>query len=65
MNRNQLKYFVAAAESRSFTKAADLQFVANSFYALRFCTPEGYTAMITFAHADNTVKSIDLYAPGM
>lgn len=42
---------------------ADLQFVANSFYALRFCTPEGYTAMITFAHADNTVKSIDLYAP--
>ncbi len=44
---------------------ADLQFVANSFYALRFCTPEGYTAMITFAHADNTVKSIDLYAPGM
>ena len=44
---------------------ADLQFVANSFYALRFCTPEGYTAMITFARADNTVKSIDLYAPGM
>ena len=44
---------------------ADLQFVANSFYALRFCTPEGYTAMLTFAHADNTVKSIDLYAPGM
>ena len=42
---------------------ADLQFVANSFYALRFCTPEGYTAMLTFAHADNTVKSIDLYAP--
>ena len=30
---------------------------------VRFCTPEGYTAMITFAHADNTVKSIDLYAP--
>lgn len=23
MNRNQLRYFVAAAESRSFTKAAD------------------------------------------
>ena len=23
MNRNQLKYFVAAAESRSFTKAAE------------------------------------------
>lgn len=44
---------------------ADLQFVANSFYALRFCTPEGYTAMLTFARADNTVKSIDLYAPGM
>lgn len=43
---------------------ADLQFVANSFYALRFCTPEGYTAMLTFARADNTVKSIDLYAPG-
>ena len=42
---------------------ADLQFVANSFYALRFCTPEGYTAMLTFARADNTVKSIDLYAP--
>ena len=40
-------------------------FVANSFYALRFCTPEGYTAMLTFARADNTVKSIDLYAPGM
>ena len=44
---------------------ADLQFVANSFYALRFCTPEGYTAMLTFARADNTVNSIDLYAPGM
>ena len=44
---------------------ADLQFVANSFYALRFCTPEGYTDMLTFARADNTVKSIDLYAPGM
>ena len=44
---------------------ADLQFVANSFYALRFCTPEGYTAMLTFAHADNTVAYIDLYAPGM
>ena len=44
---------------------ADLQFVANSFYALRFCTPEGYTAMLTFARADNTVKYVDLYAPGM
>ena len=28
MNRNQLKYFVAAAETRSFTKAAE-QYMAE------------------------------------
>ena len=44
--------------------AAELHFVANSFYSLSFHTPEGYTARIAFARADNTVKYIDLYAPG-
>ena len=29
MNRNQLRYFVAAAESRSFTKAADQFFISQ------------------------------------
>ena len=30
MNRNQLRYFVAAAESRSFTKAADQFFISQT-----------------------------------
>ena len=30
MNRNQLRYFVAAAESRSFTKAADQCFISQT-----------------------------------
>ena len=30
MNRNQLKYFVAAAESRSFTKAAEQFYISQT-----------------------------------
>ena len=30
MNRNQLKYFVAAAESRSFTKAAEQSYISQT-----------------------------------
>ena len=30
MNRNQLRYFVAAAETRSFTKAADQFFISQT-----------------------------------
>ena len=30
MNRNQLKYFVAAAESRSFTKAAEQLYISQT-----------------------------------
>lgn len=45
--------------------SAELEFVAGSFYFLRLYTPEGYVAAITFAHEDNTVKYMDLYAPEM
>ena len=30
MNRNQLKYFVAAAETRSFTKAAEQYYISQT-----------------------------------
>ena len=42
--------------------AANLQFVAYSFYSLNLTTAGGQTVSITFARADNTVKWIDIMA---
>ena len=40
--------------------AANLQFVAYSFYSLNLTTAGGQTVSITFARADNSVKWIDI-----
>lgn len=42
--------------------AANLQFVAYSFYSLNLTTAGGQTVSITFARADNSVKWIDIMA---
>ncbi len=42
--------------------AANLQFVAGSFYSLNLTTSGGQTVSIAFARADNTVKWIDIMA---
>lgn len=39
---------------------AELQFVADSFYALNIRTPGGQSLSVTFARLDNTVKWMDL-----
>ena len=42
MNRNQLKYFVAAAESRSFTKAAEQFYISQTAITQQMQLLEGY-----------------------
>ena len=42
MNRNQLKYFVAAAESRSFTKAAEQDRALERLSAYRASLTDSY-----------------------
>jgi len=51
MNRNQLKYFVAAAESRSFTKAAEQFYISQTAITQQIRTQN---------NTDGIAKTLDL-----
>lgn len=58
---NGAEYQAVYGYDHSDMDYAYLQFVANSFYSLALNTVGGQSLHIVFAHADNTVKMIDLF----
>ena len=55
MNRNQLKYFVAAAESRSFTKAAEQFYISQT----------AITQLSLYTHQTYKYKQVDKNEPDL
>jgi len=58
---NGAEYQAVYGYDHSDMDYAYLQFVANSFYSLALNTVGGQSLHIVFAHADNTVKMMDLF----
>ena len=58
---NGAEYQAVYGYDHSGMDYAYLQFVANSFYSLALNTVGGQSLHIRFAHADNTVKMMDLF----
>ena len=51
MNRNQLRYFVSAAEHRSFTKAAEQYYISQTAVTQQIQQLEQAASSSTAAHA--------------
>ena len=58
---NGAEYQAVYGYNNSDMDYAFLEFVANSFYSLALNTAGGQSLRIVFAHADNTVKMMDLF----
>ena len=58
---NGAEYQAVYGYDHSDMDYAYLQFVANSFYSLALNTVGGQSLHIVFAHADYTVKMMDLF----
>ena len=62
MNRNQLKYFVAAAEHRSFTKAAEQMYISQPTLSRHIADLENTLNVELF---ERTTRKVSLTAAGV